>query len=175
MKPPPESISATENNIAVLSHYLQELSTLPLDAYQYTRIPVFPSSIGAHLRHDLDHYLSFFGGLEEGLIDYERRQREPTIEQSPTRGRDVVNDLMKKLDGLSVAPETSLKVRLESNGKPDRITSSTVSRELDFLLSHSIHHQAIISMMLRDQGLQPSPEFGTAPSTIRHQQQSCAQ
>jgi hypothetical protein len=43
-----------------------------------------------------------------------------------------------------------------------------VGRELQYLLSHTIHHYAIIGSILRAQGVEPGPDFGVAPSTLRH-------
>jgi hypothetical protein len=45
---------------------------------------------------------------------------------------------------------------------------STVARELQFLLSHTIHHYALIALVLRLQGFTTGEEFGVNPSTLRH-------
>jgi hypothetical protein len=44
-----------------------------------------------------------------------------------------------------------------------------VARELQFLQSHTVHHYAVIHLMLLQQGIRPDPEFGVAPSTLRHE------
>ena len=47
-------------------------------------------------------------------------------------------------------------------------SGSTVRRELDFLLSHTVHHYALIAMSLRLRGLPVPAELGVAPSTLEH-------
>ena len=44
----------------------------------------------------------------------------------------------------------------------------SVSRELQVLSSHTIHHFALIAMTLRLHGIEMDPDFGMAPSTLRY-------
>lgn len=163
-------------NIQVLKEYLPLLRDIDIRAYQYTRTSVFPSSLGAHLRHDLDHYLNFLQGLPERRIDYETRSRNVRIAEDPAFALETVEDIVQGLERIPTAATTSLSVRVENGSGAACWVESNLRREMDFLLSHSIHHQAIISMILRDQGLQTHAAFGVAPSTLRFQQQlSCAQ
>jgi hypothetical protein len=46
---------------------------------------------------------------------------------------------------------------------------STISRELQALSSHTIHHFALIAVILRLHGIFLDPEFGVSPSTLRYQ------
>ena len=48
------------------------------------------------------------------------------------------------------------------------VTASSIGRELGFLLSHTIHHCALIAVMMRLRGLATPPGFGVAPATMRH-------
>ena len=50
-------------------------------------------------------------------------------------------------------------------------TRSTGRRELQFLLSHTIHHYALIAVICNHLGVPLDPAFGVAPSTLRFQQQ----
>jgi hypothetical protein len=45
---------------------------------------------------------------------------------------------------------------------------SSISRELQVLSSHTIHHFALIAMTLRMHGVELDAEFGMAPSTLRY-------
>ena len=58
----------------------------------------------------------------------------------------------------------------ESHGEESTVSPSTIERELKFLVSHTVHHYAIIALQLRHQGVEPGPEFGVAPSTLRYEQ-----
>ncbi len=74
------SIHLTKWNVLALQGHIELLETLTDENFVQTREPVFPSSLGGHLRHDLDHYLNFFRGLPEGPIDYESRERDAELE-----------------------------------------------------------------------------------------------
>jgi hypothetical protein len=45
---------------------------------------------------------------------------------------------------------------------------SSISRELQVLSSHTIHHFALIAITLRMHGVEMDPDFGMAPSTLRY-------
>jgi hypothetical protein len=56
----------------------------------------------------------------------------------------------------------------ESNDVSDSFMESSLSRELQVLSSHTVHHFALIAVTLRAHGVQMDPDFGMAPSTLRH-------
>jgi hypothetical protein len=45
------------------------------------------------------------------------------------------------------------------------ITRSSVCREVAFLVSHTIHHNAIVGQMMQARGMEVAPRFGLAPAT----------
>jgi hypothetical protein len=55
-----------------------------------------------------------------------------------------------------------------SHGVRECFMESSISRELQFLSSHAVHHFALIAMTLRAEGVPMDPDFGMAPSTLRH-------
>ena len=63
--------------------------------------------------------------------------------------------------------------RSEDDAAPPWSTSS-VERELQFLSSHTVHHYALIAVILRLNGVQPEEGFGVAPSTQRYWKESRA-
>jgi hypothetical protein len=56
-------------------------------------------------------------------------------------------------------------------------SQSSVTRELQALLSHTVHHYALIALMLQLNGFEVPEELGVAPSTLRRWREtaSCAQ
>ena len=56
----------------------------------------------------------------------------------------------------------------EPNAVRDSFMESSVSRELQVLSSHTVHHFALIAVTLRAHGVHMDPDFGMAPSTLRH-------
>jgi hypothetical protein len=45
------------------------------------------------------------------------------------------------------------------------VTRSSISREIAFLVSHTIHHNAIVAQMLEARGRNVATRFGLAPAT----------
>ena len=48
--------------------------------------------------------------------------------------------------------------------------TSTIGRELQFLVSHSVHHFAMIRGISQRGGEELDGDFGMAPSTLRYQE-----
>lgn len=134
---------------------------------------LFPGgSVGTHLRHVLDYYARFLDGLHgtSGLVDYDERRRDPLIERDREVLIATIDRIASALD--RVDEEANLRLRVRDNGRTndEDFTDSTVARELSFLLSHSVHHFALVAMMGRVLGVEPPDGFGVAPSTLRHWQ-----
>lgn len=170
---------STSHLLDVLKQTLaQEHSLLSMltDA-QYTAAGtgIYKSSIGMHIRHNLDHFAAFFDGLESGRVDYESRQRNHLIEESVEFASNLIANYMTRWESLQVPAHTKLLVREEDDASLENSQwlPTSCGRELQFLLGHTVHHHAIIAMMLNAKAL-PLPEgFGVAPSTQRHEQ-SCS-
>jgi hypothetical protein len=63
----------------------------------------------------------------------------------------------------------------EDSGVRDDVMESTVTRELQVLSSHTVHHFALIALTLRAHGVQIEPDFGTTPSTLRYRASKIAE
>ncbi len=146
---------------------------------QYTTKPVgvVPSSIGGHVRHCLDHVDALLAGIERGAIDYDQRQRGTAIETSRQAALDAMRRQEWQLLALARYPEDHplrLSVMLTSSQSPLRVETS-LGRELAFVLSHTIHHNALIGVMAKLMGLPVPDRFGYAPSTLAYLQKAvCA-
>lgn len=127
------------------------------------------SPVGAHVRHVLDHYRSLLDGLPGGRIDYEARHRDSPLERERSLAQAEVDQLLEGLDRIGEElEEQEILVNLRSLADPDAgpdWSRSTVKRELQFLVSHTVHHFALIRAMLAGLGIDPGENFGVAPST----------
>jgi uncharacterized damage-inducible protein DinB len=129
------------------------------------------ASAGAHLRHVLDCYHCFLHGIAEGRVDYDARRRDPRVEKERSVAIQAIDEVSR---GLAKLVEGDRHRELEVNvdavawGEGPFWTRSTLGRELQFLLSHTVHHYAIIAMTLRSLGFEPDAGFGVAPSTLEH-------
>lgn len=136
------------------------------------------SGIGAHLRHVIDCFRCFQRGLDAGRIDYDSRQRDSMVEKD----RNVADGAMAEIiDGLQRLTrhdaERQVKVKVDTAAWEDpslHWNPSSVGRELQFLLSHTVHHYALIALLLRQQGFEPGADFGVAPSTLEFQGKAIA-
>lgn len=132
--------------------------------YTSTCLQVFSSTIGQHIRHCLEHYEELLRALrEDGSLDYENRPRDPRVENDPIAARDRIEAVRAAILQLSSGSE-GLVVRDHATGLS---SPSSVARELQFLVSHTVHHSALIAVIASISGLNVPPDFGVAPTTIR--------
>ena len=139
---------------------------------EFTESPegLAPHRVSGHLRHILEFYECFLDGLEWSHIDYDSRKRDPNLERSRSAALDRIHTISGRLQTApQIAGDAVIWVRMEdSAGMADPWTTSSVSRELQSLSSHTIHHFALIAMTLKAHGVPVEEEFGVAPSTLRH-------
>jgi uncharacterized damage-inducible protein DinB len=144
-----------------------------LEAERYAALgPHGQASAGAHLRHVIDCYRCFLAGFQEGTIDYDARDRDIRIEKDRDVAFGAIAEIIDRLqqmpeDGLDLPVKIQVDTAAWDQGK-SLWTSSTVARELQFLLSHTVHHYALIALILRCHGYDPGAEFGVAPSTLEY-------
>ncbi len=165
------------DNIRCIEQGIDLLKRVDPDVYTRSCPQCFNSNIGGHMRHNIDHYASFLKGYRSGIVDYDDRARDTNVETNPDCARAELNRVAKQLQGIAPEDfENFLEVKMDGgNRKSAEIPSrSTVRRELQFLLSHTIHHYAQIAVICNLHGMAMPPDFGVAPSTLKHQQSPCA-
>jgi uncharacterized damage-inducible protein DinB len=176
-----DRLEAVEGNLILLRQAVDVLSRLDDDTYASGGAAPGVSPVGVHFRHIFDHYRAFLMGLATNEIDYDARQRQVPLEtdraQAIAAALGLVADLGRLPAELADRPvRVTLRSVAGDDGTPDW-SQSTLKRELQFLVSHSVHHYALIKELLRRSGFDAGDEFGVAPSTIaalRHSA-ACAQ
>ncbi|HEY7543762.1 MAG TPA: DinB family protein, partial [Blastocatellia bacterium] len=133
--------------------------------------PDAKSTVGVHFRHCIDFYSCFAAGIDAGRINYDLRERNSAVETNRRAAIEKIESIIEALRGLS-AEDAGREVQVitedSSDGRALDWSRSSMKRELQFLLSHTIHHYAIVAASLRQRGIEPGEEFGVAPSTLRH-------
>jgi uncharacterized damage-inducible protein DinB len=166
------SLSAVRGNRHFLEQGLRLLERLSPEHYATPSRPGW-TPVGSQFRHILDHYRSFLRGWAEGRVNYDARDRDPRVETDPAEAVRVSRLIIERLELIHVEDgDRILMVQMDcggNDGVPDWRPSS-VGRELQFLVSHTVHHYALIRLLLLDQGIEAGTDFGTAPSTLAWQQ-----
>ena len=151
---------------------LEELSALvhDLDPADYSARPgsPFESSVGAHVRHALDH-VSALQALEKNqTITYDRRERGTDVEVDRDAALERISILAELVETLGLEePDRAVEIEhmLSCDGQTT-IIKSTLKRELVFVFHHLIHHNAMIANRLRLLDIELPAGFGFAPATL---------
>ncbi|MFK7790566.1 MAG: DinB family protein [Phycisphaeraceae bacterium] len=178
---PNKTITTVPWSASPLAELMTQLSDLVrlLDAEQYNAVPQSTKcgAIGGHVRHVLDHLVAWLGGVEHGTVNYDDRQRDTSIENDPTAALHAIKHHTARLAEVSdeqLANSVTVLTSMTSCGSLVSLPS-THARELAFVFSHTIHHNAIIGTIARALSVDLPANFGTAPSTIAYRNQSgCA-
>lgn len=169
----PSEISAPclfADNRSILLQGMNVLAGLPPDIYTIVDPRCLGGSIGGHVRHCVEFYRCFLDGMDTGYLDYDVRARERRLETDAVAASLAIGLTIQRLDSAAPRKDEDRMLHVIENhedGEPSWSVSS-VSRELRFLLSHTVHHYALIAILLRMRGRVTPPDFGIAPSTLRH-------
>ncbi len=159
-----------EMNVRWLRQALRLMEHLSDEIYRDSPTGFAPHRAGGHMRHIIEFYQSFLYGLEWSYIDYDARARDKTLERSCGAAMLAIESIIRSLESMP-RQERKLWTRMEDAAAvalEDSFMESSVTRELQVLRSHTIHHFALISMTLRLHGIEMDPDFGMAPSTLRY-------
>lgn len=162
----------TDELASLLVELRNGLLGISAESHRWTTTPSL-GSVGAHVRHILDHVETILRS-DGAIVDYDDRRRDTLDERDPVeavRRLDAVLDDLPRLDGAP--PEASLVMRVSightGRGQPRavQVVDTTVGRELAFLVSHTVHHMAMIRSLLLQRGFELPSEFGVASATTR--------
>lgn len=170
----PTLASTTPEPVRALMHTLEQLANVirSVNDEQYVAdtIGTIAGSIGGHVRHCLDHVSALVTGVDRGFLDYDRRERGTDIEFSRETALQALNRLKDALSDFTLdmlAWPIRVTVLPTSEG-PAYECLSSVGREVTFVSSHTVHHNAMIGALVRSLGINVSADFGFAPSTLAY-------
>ena len=135
-----------------------------LDDLSYRRESRMSSSVGEQFRHNLDFLNTFLNGIDRGSIDYTRRERDPRVSTSRNYAVQKFENASRKISTLTRSKMSGL-VSVRSEAVGSLWLPSSVIREMEFVLSHTIHHHALIGEKLFAMGISLDAGFGVGLST----------
>jgi uncharacterized damage-inducible protein DinB len=162
---------------AVLDQLADLLAAMSDEQYRTKPQEVVSGSAGSHVRHCLDHVKSLLSAIDTGILDYDQRQRGTDVETSRTAALAVLRSQQRRLRALPAdCADRPLRLWAIVHPAPPPVEAETsVGRELIFVLSHTIHHNALIAVIARALGVSVPERFGYAPSTLAHREtRACA-
>ncbi len=151
---------------------------MSLDDRTYAEPPAGrPSgSIGAHVRHCLDHVAAFLDGVSQGALSYDRRTRGTAVEADRAAALERIEALtstLVDLDPRTLDRPLRLDVQLDPAGLACSVIS-TAGRELTYVISHTVHHHATMAVLLSDRAAALPYRFGVAAATPGVSSVACA-
>lgn len=166
--------SLIESTRSTLLEGLELIESVDDEAYAAAPTQLETDSAGNHMRHCLEFFGCFLTGLSAGAVDYAARKRDRAVGRDRLLGMLRIAEVLDSLEQLrGEDSEAAIAVRAEDELE-GAWTPSTLGRELEFLRSHTVHHYALIALILRAHEAQVPASFGVAPSTLRHQAEVAA-
>ncbi len=157
-----------QTNVEVLSQLSDLLIKLDENQYKQPLKTLHQHAISQHVRHIIEFYKCLLKGYVVGEVNYDERERKLRIEQD----KDFALQVMATIIGKLTLWEADKPLQLISHyGTNDRLATPTYfSRELVYLIEHTIHHLAIIKIAINEAfpSVDIPENFGVAYSTLAY-------
>src|SRR5258708_11051025 len=125
------------------------------------------ATIGQHVRHVVEMFVCLQEGYSTGVVNYEKRKRDITIETSHKAAINVMSDITKCL--FTENKELMLEAGFNKNSDELIKLPTNYFREIAYNLEHAIHHMALIRIGFSKISLISLPEdYGVASSTLKY-------
>jgi uncharacterized damage-inducible protein DinB len=145
------------------------LERVPDSVYTARPVPQLSGSIGEHVRHCLDHVATLATAPGAHRLSYDQRTRstsDETSKQVAIARIDRLTDELVAMSDLDFEGEVTVTALLHKDGLPMTAPSS-LARELAFVVNHTLHHFAVIALLLDRMGVKVPAQFAHAPSTLK--------
>ena len=159
-------------SVSVIFHQLLGLlNNLDDDTYLKPINILDGNSIGQHIRHVIESYISILFNNENGMICYDDRERDHQIETEVDFVKFKLVELLFKAELLDADEEVVIKAKFtRDDDEKVSIIQSSVGRELMHAFEHAIHHLAIVRIGIQSEfpKVNIPEDLGIAPSTIKY-------
>jgi len=158
-------------NIETLQRLKGVLSTIDQRLYTHVNLKG-RASVGQHVRHTLEFYQCLFQAKTD--VNYDARNRDILLESSADHASLMINQIVSELETLKADFPVQALAEMPYASSEMLSVSSSLSRELLYVLEHAIHHMALIRILIKDEAAEFELEdaFGVAYSTLAYRDQA---
>lgn len=118
------------------------------------------------MRHVLDVFNCIFEGLESGMIDLSKRQRNPLAEEKIEFGLIYFVEIIEKVKTLKTEDFNRIVKVTDDLGTGKLVIDYTLGGILSQAHNHVIHHFASVGFITCQLGIElPDVDFGYNPTT----------
>jgi uncharacterized damage-inducible protein DinB len=160
--------------IYILDQLTQLVNDIDQDDYVRPSIALGNATIGQHLRHTLEFFICFEQGFDQGIINYDRRAHDKTIEVDKILAQAAIVKIKAFVCNLNSETTLQLEVGYDLTGDKFTTIETNAIRELVYNIEHAVHHMAIMKIGVREVAsyVKLPFDFGIAASTIRYKETS---
>jgi uncharacterized damage-inducible protein DinB len=147
------------------------IALLPSNVYRAGPAARVSGSVGAHVRHTLDHVGAWLAAVSGDELRYDARARGTIVEVDAACAVHAIERVLFQLDRLP-SLDLDAPIGFSTLLHPDQPAAhvrSTLARELAFVIQHTVHHCGLMALLLEWQQRRVPHGFGMAASTRRAQ------
>lgn len=157
----------------LLSQLAEAISLVSEEDFRKPSTVLGQATIGQHLRHTLEFFVCLEQGYACGIVNYDNRQHDKTIESNRDVALNVITRVLDFIRNHPADKQMLLEVGYLHNSDDCVPVETNFMRELAYNIEHTVHHMAIIKIGIREVApYVPVPHsFGVAVSTLRYREE----
>jgi uncharacterized damage-inducible protein DinB len=153
-------------SIRTLNQLADLIKTLNPKQYSSNLDLLSNNSIGKHTRHIIEFYQCVFDGLKNGIVNYDKRERNLLLETDQEYALDAIAKIISTIQSRQSDQQVFLQISFSDVNEITEM-QSTYFRELAYNIEHTVHHLAIIKIAVTTnyREIRLPEQFGVAHST----------
>jgi hypothetical protein len=156
---------------AIFNQLEDSLLQLSNEQYRQKIDTLSGASIGQHVRHVVEMFVCLQDGYTSGIVNYEKRKRDITIETSKETAIDIMNKIISAL--LNENKSLVLEAGFDENSDELNKILTNYFREIAYNQEHAIHHMALIKIGINEVLDTQLPDgYGVASSTLKYRKEA---
>lgn len=134
------------------------------------------ATVGQHVRHTLEFFTCLLDGHISGVVNYDKRNHDKSIEQDKSQALTSLNSIITFIEKVKENYQFKLEVDYGIDTDLSSSMDTNLNRELAYNIEHAIHHMALIKIGIQAICPQVSlpANFGVANSTVKYNRSQSA-